>query len=118
MEELRNYLKLYSKWKDIKKDSYSIELLKKNGKLKEHLKDVEEYEKEVMNGEIYESEKKILLSLIENYKKSLTDKSFVENLDALEILFFLSSFSAVGVISLALQKYFEKVNRNELIKAV
>ncbi len=118
MDELKNYLKLYSKWKDIKKDAYSIEFLKKSGKLKEHLKDLEEYEREVINGEIYEKEKKILLDLIRDYKKNLADKSFIENIDALELLFFLSCFSAAGVFSLALERYFEKVNRSELIKTV
>lgn len=119
MDKLKNYLKLYKKWKEIKKDAYSIKSLKERGDLEKYLKELEEYEREIEEGEIYENEKKILLSLVKDYKKSLiNEKDFFENLNAIEILFFLSSFSAASVLSLALERYFEKVNLNEHLKTV
>ncbi|MEM5790778.1 MAG: hypothetical protein QXP77_01895 [Candidatus Aenigmatarchaeota archaeon] len=109
MDELKNYLKLYSRWKEIKKDAYSIKFLKKED-LENHLKEIEEYEREVVEGEIYENEKRILLGLVRDYRKGLkNEKGFLEDLDAIEILFFLSSFGAAGVLYLALERYFEKV---------
>ena len=71
-----------------------------------------------MKEEIYENERKILLDLVKDYKKSLVESEDSKNLDPLEVLFFLSSFGVAGVLSLALERYFDKVEKNEYFKAI
>ena len=104
MEEGRNYLRLLSRWREMEKDDNSLKLLNGDEKRK-HLEEVEKYEKEVLNSEIYGEDKKVLLGLVKNYKEKLVGNS----LDPLEILFFLSFFNFTATIVNSIERYKEKV---------
>jgi len=114
LDLISNYLRLYSKWNEIKRDKYYVRdyLSKHPDELRKHLEEVEAYEDELLKTPLPEEEKGILLARVRDYKKDLTNSpsGYALN-DPFPILFFLTALSLGAVSVLAGEVYAEKSKR-------
>lgn len=110
---LGNCIKLQSKWYGIRKDQYYLkQYLPKNPKeMEDHIKEIDEYEQEVLKTSLHESDKKNLLDLVRNYKNDLS--FYQANLNppqgyTFELLFFTTFFCLGSLLTHLANEYQQK----------
>ncbi|MDI6799016.1 MAG: hypothetical protein QMD12_03450 [Candidatus Aenigmarchaeota archaeon] len=110
---LGNCLKLRSKWYGIKKDRYYLKdyLSKRPEEMEKHIKEIDEFEQEILESPLHESDKKKFLDSIRSYKCDLDLYQVTSNPSqgyALELLFFTTFLCLGGLLTHLAGEYYQK----------
>lgn len=103
---LLNYLSLQTKWNRMRKSEDYIHMNKNQEELKNHLAEVENYEREVAGAPLYESYRKNLLGQVSTYKQKLNISTSQSTEDyIIDFILFLSSICFGGLLFLMGRDY-------------